>query len=242
MNLDQIYTLKAVHRFNSSIKSTVAYKHKNLERSQTNLFTVNPTPEDYPGWLGNYRLAGNEVLLKTDFRINNKTNTTLLYEYIQEGFDFELGGETGDHQTHRGAGSLSLNPAQNLFLVGTFMLENFRVFTPVPGVPTQNVSTPPSSQPWDFRGNSYSMLLDGTYAFNEKTSCTLGFRHTEAMGAVDSAGDYVFDKTGIILNHQFAKDQTIGLGYEFYNFNNHDGGSFDDYKAHGAFVTYSYTF
>ena len=33
------------------------------------------------------------------------------------------------------------------------------------------------------------------------------------------------------------------MGYQFYYFNNHTGGnSLDDYSAHGAFVTYGFTF
>ena len=240
--LDQIYTFKAVHRFNPAIKSTIAYKYKNLERSITTLFRANPILGDYPGWLGSYRREGSDILAKTDFRINSKTSTTLLYQYVQETFDFDLGGQTQLQEIHRGAGSVSVNPTNNLFLVGTFMLENLRINTPVPGTPTQNVSSPPGSNPWDFRGNSYSLMLDSIYAFNEKTSCTLGFRHTEAMGAVDDAGDYVYDKAGLFVKHQFAQNKTVGIGYEFYNFNNHIGHDFDDYQAHGVAVTYDYRF
>jgi hypothetical protein len=240
--LDQIYTFKAVHRFNPDIKSTIAYKYKNLERSTTTLFRANPVLGDYPGWLGHYRRAGSDILAKTDFRINSKTSTTLLYQFVQESFDFELGGQTQNLEIHRGAGSISINPAQNLFLVGTFMLENSKIDTPVSGTPIENVPTPPGSRPWDFRGNSYSLMADSTYAFNEKTSCTLGLRHTEAMGTVDDAGDYVYEKVGIALKHRFEANKTIGLGYEFYNFNNHNGGDFDDYQAHGVIVTYDYRF
>ena len=85
-------------------------------------------------------------------------------------------------------------------------------------------------------------MLDSTYAFNSKTSCTLGFRHTEALGTVDYVGDYAFGKVALALKHKIADNQTIGLGYQFYDYNNHDGGSFNDYLAHGAFVTYSFTF
>lgn len=240
--LDQIYTFKAVHRFNHAVKTTVAYKYKNLKRSMTNLFRANMTLDDYPGWLGDYRRSGSDVLTKIDFRINNRTSTTLLYQYIQESFDFELGGRTQDMEIHRGAGNISINPTNNLFLVGTFMIENLRINTPVPGTPTENVSTSLGSKPWDFRGNSYSLMLDSTYAFNEKTSGTLGFRHTEALGTVDSAGDYAFDKVALGISHQCSVNQTIGLGYEFYHFNSHDGGSFDDYRAHGIIVTYDYRF
>jgi hypothetical protein len=235
---DQVYTFKAVHRFNRAVKSTIKFRFKDLERSYTNLF--DSTPNGYPGWLGSYRRRGNDFTLKTDVRINSKTSTTLLYQVVQESIDFELGGKTQNLEIHRGAGSLSFSPTQNLFLVGTFMLENYKLNTPASGN-TGNMA--PGPRPYDFRGNSYSLLLDGTYAFNERTSATLGFRHTEALGTVDYAGDYVYDRVGLMLKHRYAANQTIGLGYQFMNYNNHNGsGSFDDYKAHGMIVTYSYTF
>jgi len=233
--MDQVYTFKAVHRFNRAVKSTVKFRIKDLERSYTQLYE--PKPGDYPGWLGDNRRTGQDLTLKTDFRINSKTNSTLMYQFVQESIDFERGGKTSNMEIHRGLGSLSFSPKDNLFLVGTFMLENYDIDTPA----ATNSSL--GARSYDFRGNSYSLLLDGTYAFNSKTSATLGLRHTEAMGTVDYAGDYVFDKASISLKHQFATNQTVGLGYQFYNFNNHAGsGDFDDYKAHGAFVTYSYTF
>ncbi len=236
--LDQIYALKAVHRFNAAVKSTIAYKYKNLERSQTNLFDLDP--DEYPGWLGSNRRAGSDILAKTDFRLNNRTSTTLSYQFVQESIDFELGGKTSNREIHRGAGSLSFSPQENMFLVGTFMLENSNLDTPAFGT---SGTVGSGSRPYDFRGNSYSLMLDGTYAFNEKTSSTVGLRHTEAMGTVDDAGDYVFDKVIIALKHRFAPNRTVGVGYEFYNFNNHAGrGGFDDYIGHGAFVTYEYTF
>jgi hypothetical protein len=234
---DQIYTFKAVHRFNRAVKSTVKFRIKDLERSYTTLF--DSTPDGYPGWLGSYRRTGEDLTVKTDFRLNNKASTTLMYQVIQESINFALGGKTQNLEIHRGAGSLSFSPTQNLFLVGTFMLENYRLDTPANGI-TGNMA--PGTRPYDFRGNSYSILLDGTYAFNEKTSATLGFRHTEALGTVDYAGDYVYDTVSLMLKHKFENNQTMGVGYRFINFNNHDGGKFDDYRTHGVFVTYGFTF
>ena len=118
------------------------------------------------------------------------------------------------------------------------MLENYDLDTPA--IRDDDASYGPL--PSDFKGNSYTLMLDGTYAFNEKTSCNVGFQHTEALGAVDDAGDYIYDKIGVTLTHHFTSNQSISLGYEFFNFNNHGGGSFDDYKGHGAAVTYTYRF
>jgi len=234
---DQVYTFKAVHRFNRAVKSTIKLRIKDLERSMTNLYR---TSSDYPGWLGSYRRTGKDLTLKTDFRLNNKTSTTLMYQFVQESMDFELGGKTSNMEIHRGLGSLSFTPMQNLFLVGTFMLENYKLDTPAF---TGNHPSGLGSRPFDFRGNSYTLMLDSTYAFNSKTSATLGFRHTEAMGAGDYAGDYVYDSVGLMLKHKFTANKTIGLGYQFMSFNNHAGrGDFDDYRAHGAIVTYACTF
>jgi len=238
--LDQVYILKAVHRFNPSVKSTVSLKYKNLERSQTNLFRENPAANEYPGFLGDHRITGGNFLAKTDFRLNNQSAASLLYEFIQESFNFEVGGKTSNQEIHRGAGNLSFSPVQNAVIVSTFMLENRVLDTPVNAAPGTEIA--PGPRPFDFKGNSYSLLLDGTYAFNENTSCTLGLRHTEALGTVDDAGDYIYDKVGITLKHKLAVNKTIGLGYAFYNFNNHRGDDFDDYQAHGVIVTYDYKF
>ena len=158
-----------------------------------------------------------------------------MYQFVQESIDFSMGSKTSNQEIHRGAGSLSFIPTENLFLAGTFMLENYKLDTPA-------YTGSLGSRRFDFRGNSYTLMLDGTYAFNERTSATLGFQHTEALGTVDYAGDSVYDKVGLGLKHQFATNQTIGLGYQFFNFNNHSGGDFDDYRGHGAFVTYGYIF
>ena len=61
-------------------------------------------------------------------------------------------------------------------------------------------------------------------------------------GDGDNANDSAYDKVGLMLKHKIAKNQTIGAGYQFINFNNHNGNSFDDYEAHGAIFTYTYTF
>ncbi len=160
---DQVYTLKAVHRFNRAVKSTVKFRIKDLERSYTELFVED---DGYPGLLGSYRRKGNDLTLKTDFRHNSKTSSTLMYQFVQESIDFALGGKTSNIDIHRGMGSISCNAAENLFLVTSFMLENYDLDTP-----GAIASTDHGIRASDFRGTSYSLLLDGVYAFNERTSC-----------------------------------------------------------------------
>ena len=237
---DQVYSIKAVHRFNSKVKSTFKFRTKDLERSYTNLFDSDPL--SYPGFLGSYRITGDDVSLKTDWRVNGTTSAALMYQFVQESIKTELGSKTQNMEIHRGAGSLSMSPFSNLFFVTTFMIENYKIDTPANGDPTNRIAA--GSNPFDFVGNSYSILFDGTYVFNEKTSCNFGIQHTEALGEGDgnNTNDSVYDKIKLMLRYKIKKSQTLSAGYQFINFNNHHGGSFDDYKAHGLIVTYEMTF
>lgn len=232
---DQIYTFKAVHRVSRALKSTLKLRIKDLERSSTDLLDETAF---YPGYLDSYRTTGRDVSLATDCALANNATARLLYQFISESIDTSLGGKTQNLEVHRGAGSLSFSPAQSLFLVGTFMLDNYDLDTPAVGVAADHAR---GSRPFDFRGTSYSLLLDGTYAFNTMTSCTFGFQHTEALGTVDFAGDYAFDSIGLMLKFRRSRNQTVGVGYQFLNFNSHSG-SFDDYRGHGLRASYTYTF
>lgn len=239
-HIDQIYTFKGVHRFSRDVKSTFEFRIKDLERSYTERF--DNASIFYPGYLGSYRRRGNDTTFKTDWRLNSTMSTTLMYQFVQESIDTELGGKTSNLEIHRGMGSLSFSPKENLFLVGSFMLENYNLDTPAIGGGGNNIAL--GSKSFDYVGNSYSVLLDGTYAFNENTSCTLGFQHTEAMGEGDgdNENDSAYDMVSLVLKRKVAENRAISLGYQFINFNNHNGGSWDDYKAHGVFVTYTFTF
>ncbi|MCK5644787.1 MAG: hypothetical protein KAJ19_28565, partial [Gammaproteobacteria bacterium] len=232
---DQVYEVKAVHRSNGGAKYTCRFRVKNIERSYTDLFDDDMIA--YPGYIDGYRKTGNDLMLKTDWRLDNTTSASLMYQLLQESIDTSVGGKTQNLEIHRGSGSLSVNPTTNLFMVGTFMLENYRLDTPATGGPGFIAD---GSRPFDYRGNSFSLLLDGNYAFNEKTSCVFGFRHTEALGTVDYAGDYAYDSVGLTVKHKIADNRAIGAGYRFINYNNHDGGNFDDYDAHGALYLHIY--
>ncbi|NQV33716.1 MAG: hypothetical protein HQ515_13570 [Phycisphaeraceae bacterium] len=119
-----------------------------------------------------------------------------------------------------------------------FMLANYTLKTPAAGIAASHAQ---GTTPFDFRGTSYSLLLDGTYYFNNRTSSTFGFQHTEAIGTSDFAGNYAFDTVKMMLKYKQTENQTVGIGYQFLNFNSHTG-SFDDYCGHGLTATYSFTF
>ena len=198
--------------------------------------------KNYPGFLGDYRITGNDVTAKTDWRINSTTNTTLMYQFIQESIKTDAGNKTQNWETHRGSGSISMNPSTNLFLVGTFMLENYNLDTPASGASGNRIADGPRA--FDYIGNSYSLMLDGTYVYDAKTSCTFGFQHTESLGEGDgnNTNDSRYDKLSLMVNRKLSESQTLGVGYQYIDFDNRNGGDFDDYDAHGILMTYEYDF
>jgi hypothetical protein len=149
---DQIYSLKAVRRHNRRVKSTVKLRIKNLERSYTERLD---DTSFYPGYLGDYRLSGTDLSLGLDWRLGNSATATLRYQLMQEKIHSALGNDTQARDIHQGAGSLSFSPIQDMFLVGTFMLERYRLDTPARGVAPNHA---PGSRPFDFEGDSYSLL------------------------------------------------------------------------------------
>lgn len=232
---DQIYTFKAVRRLSRALKSTFKIRLKDLERSTTDQLDDSAF---YPGYLDSYRTTGREVSFATDYFLPNSATARLMYQFIHEGLDTSLGGTTQNIEIHRGAGSLSFSPTKKLFLVSMFMLDNYTLNTPATGVSASHAQ---GTTPFDFRGTSYSLLLDGTYYFNNRTSSTFGFQHTEAIGTSDFAGNYAFDTIKLMLKYKQTQNQTLGIGYQFLNFNSHTG-SFDDYSGHGLTATYAFTF
>ncbi len=232
---DQIYSFKAVRRLNRALKSTLKVRLKDLERSTTDHVDESAF---YPGYLDSTRTTGEEVSFATDYFMANNATARVMYQFIHESIDTSLAGKAQNLEIHRGAGSLSFSPIRKLFVVGMFMLDNYRLDTPAIGTAGNHAQ---GASPFDFKGTSYSFLLDGTYTFTQKTSCTFGIQHTEAIGSTDFAGNYAFDSIGTMLNYKRSKNQTIGLGYRFLNFNSHTG-AFDDYTGHGLTVRYSYSF
>jgi hypothetical protein len=242
---DQMYSIKSVHRFNNSIKSTVRFRIKDNDRNYSNRFRADADPGFdpavwHPGHIGDYRIKGNDLTWSTDIKMNSQLNSTLMYQFMQESIDTSIGGKTQNFEAHRGSASMAYTATSNLFFVTTAMLENYTLDTPAQGSGTNSISG--KSSTFDYSGNSYSLLFDAAYAFNEKTDCVLGFQHTEAMGTTDYAGDYTYDKVALSLKHELAQNQSVEAGYQFINYNNHPGGSFDDYQAHGLQLIYSYAF
>ena len=69
-------------------------------------------------------------------------------------------------------------------------------------------------------------MLKGA-AHIKNPACTFGLQHTEALGTVDFAGDYRFDGIELMLKFKCSPERTMALGYQFMNFDNHQG-RFDD--------------
>ncbi|MFT5319827.1 MAG: hypothetical protein ACI8RA_003110 [Chlamydiales bacterium] len=232
----QIYSLKAVHKLRLPIKLTLKGRYKSLQRDYDE--RTDTSTSDYPGYLGTFRRSGIDVSWKTDAVITPRLFSTRLYQWKDENIKTDLGGTVGEVHAHRAFLAMSYTATDHLFLTGTGMYEYDKLATPVN---SSFASWPQGQRPFNYRGDSYTFLLDGTYTFNPKDIVYVALRHTEAMGAVDFAGDYALDKADVTYKHKLSSGDTLEIAAHSILYNT-DHRKFDDYRSHGADVHFKRSF
>lgn len=223
----QIYSIKAVHKLSLPVKLTMKGRYKKLKRDYDE--RTDSTASDYPGVFGTFSRSGVDVSWKADAALNSRMFSTLLYQWKDENIKTDLGGTVGKVHTHRAFLSLSYTATDHLFLTGTGMYEYDKLATPVDST---FASWAPGQRPYNFRGDSYTVLLNGTYTFDPDNIAYLSLRHTEAMGFVDFAGDYSLDRADVTFKHKLSSGEVLELAYHSILYNT-DNRKFDDYRSHG---------
>ncbi len=242
----QQYTMTAVHRFNNCLKTTFRARYKRWVRDYDE--RENNTPGDYPGYLGDYIRNGGEITSKTEYRFNPCLSTFLYYQWREETRKTDLAGRTERSTAHRIANTTSWNPCDRIFLTATGIYENRRSDTPTDPCPTfeSRSETLDSewkqhSQPYDFRGDNFTIELDGTYGFNPDTIFRLGYRHTKALGTQDFASKYSYNQVDFCLDRNICGFGDFTFCYRFIHFNDRRK-KHDDYVANGATVCWKHVF
>ena len=241
-HFDQKYELKAVFRQNNASRTTIALKYKDLDREYDEVFDNDPLY--YPGHIGDYKIKGTEFLIKNAQRLESGLRTNVTYKYIDEKIDTDIGGQTQELKIHRLSGSASGAVNEVLFLTGTVMYDDYGLNTPAVGIggAIKNASNIPSR--YDYTGDSYSILANGSYLFGyeKQNTCLFGYQHTEAMGAGNSPNDSSYDKLHVMFKLKTKENQSVSLGYQYIDFDNQAGDNWDDYTANGATVTYAFAY
>ena len=233
---DQLYTLKATHRLNGRLKLTGQYQLQDRLRNYDE--RVDSTPGAYPGFIGDRDHDANGASLALDCRFTDSCSGTIKYQFSDEEIETALADrDTQDFRVHRVSASLTSSPFSNLVLVGVFMGEDYDIRTPGYVAAGAN-DYAPGSAPYDYRGDSFSFLLNATFALNSRCLIDLSGQRTRANGEENNSFTKI--QTGVKL--KLTEHQTLRLGYDFYKFHDRSGDGLDNYQVHGVTVGYGWTF
>jgi hypothetical protein len=234
---DQRYTVKAVRRFTRTVKSWVMARYENKRRDYHENFDSSPL--FYPGVEGDYKFITQQFAAGCDVQIVQGCSTTFKYEAIDGRIRHDLAGrDTADLNVQRLSASVTASPVPALVIIATGALEDYHLRTPAApvGPPTNDYNPDPSV--YDVDGDYYTVLVHAIYAVSPTVSLYGSLQHTEPDGTTENQ----YDRTSAGVKYRPTEDQTVSFTYTYYRFDDISGNGFDDYKAHGAAVTYERTF
>jgi hypothetical protein len=212
-------------------------------------------PQGYPGFIQWRDLLSKEAQTKLSVQVTAWLKTTLSYQWVENHYRTATGPVSNPTGTVPGAispgGSLlagryesqlvSLNatmtPWRRLFFSTTFCFQNAQTQTAA--------NNSPSIAPYD--GNIYSLLLNGTYALNEKTDLVAGYSFSAADFAQDNLAQglplgtrYHEHALQAGYNRKFGKGKSIGFQYRYYSYADASVGGATDFTAHAIFATFAW--
>ncbi len=212
-------------------------------------------PQGYPGFIQWRDLFSKEAQTKLSVQVTALLKTTLNYQWLDNHYRTATGPVSNPTGTVPGAispgGSLlagrydsqmvslnaTLTPWRRLFLSTTFCFQNARTQT--------DANNSPSIAPYD--GNIYSLLLNGTYALNEKTDLVVGYSFSAADFAQDNLAQglplgtiYHEHAVQAGYNRKLGKGKSIGFQYRYYSYADASEGGATDLAAHAIFATFAW--
>jgi hypothetical protein len=212
-------------------------------------------PQGYPGFIQSRDLLSKEAQAKLAVQVTAWLKTTLSYQWLENHYRTETGPVDNLTGTLPGAispgGSLlagrydsqlvslnaTLTPWRRLFLSTTFSFQNARTLT--------EANDSPSVAP--YAGNIYSLLLNGTYALNDKTDLVAGYSFSTADFAQDNLAQglplgtrYHQHAVEAGYNRKIGKGKSIGFQYRYYSYADSGLGGASDFSAHAFFATFAW--
>ncbi|HSU52987.1 MAG TPA: hypothetical protein VLT36_02880, partial [Candidatus Dormibacteraeota bacterium] len=212
-------------------------------------------PRGYPGFIQSRDLLSKEAQAKLGVQVNAWLKTTLSYQWLQNHYRTATGPADDQIGKLQGlaspGGSLlagrydsqlvslnaTLTPWRRLFLSATFTFQNARTQT--------DANNSPSVAPYD--GNIYSLLLNGTYALNEKTDLVAAYSFSAADFAQDNLAQglplgtrYHEHAVQAGYNRKIGKGKSIGVQYRYYSYADAAVGGASDFSAHAIFATFAW--
>jgi hypothetical protein len=214
-----------------------------------------PELQGYPGFIQWRDLLSQEAQTKLSVQVTAWLKTTLSYQWLENHYRTatgpvsDLAGKVPDALSPGGgllAGrydsqiaslNATLTPWRRFFLSATFCFQNARTQT--------DANNTPAVAP--YAGNIYNLLLNGTYALNQKTDLVAGYSFSTADFAQDNLAyglplgtRYHEHSIQAGCNRKFGKANSIGFQYRYYSYADAGLGGANDFTAHAIFATFGW--
>ncbi len=206
-------------------------------------------PGAYPGFLLGRDVRTDEIESKLVLRPCYWFKTTLSYKYSStdyredtiaaSGFTTSPGGDlvSGQYAYRTYAINSVLTPWRRLYLSGTFSYQPSTITTAANGaggiVP--------------YQGNTYSVIANATYIFNESTDLFANYSFSEAdfaqnnfSGGLPVGLEYTQHSIQAGLTHRLTKNLSTKLLYGFNSYSEPSNGGALDYHSHTIFATLTF--
>ncbi len=214
---------------------------------------VQPTATAYPTFIRSLDLITDEIEAKLVLHPSARFKTTLAYEYHTTEYNMATspylsfgnlispGGQllAGEDQAQIFSLSLTLTPLQRLFLSATLSYQ------------TSTTATAAGNSPAvvPYRGDTYSVLVDGTFVLNQTTDLFASYVFSAAnYGQNNFAGglplgiQYQRHGVQVGLSRKLRKNISAKLQYRFDCYNEPSSGGADNYQAHAIFGLLTFQF
>jgi hypothetical protein len=209
---------------------------------------VEPEPTGYPGFINSRHLTTDEVEGKVIWHATTQFKTILSYQYLTTDYEVSTepflsfgnvvspgGGLTaGQENSHLVSLNATFTPMRRLFLSSTFSYQNSMTTTATHGSP--------SIQPYE--GDTYTLLVNGTYVLNEFTDlfANYGFsaadyRQNNFAAGVPMGIEYRRNSAQIGVTRRFGKNVSARLQYRFDDYDEPSSGGQSNFRAHTVLGT-----
>ena len=225
--------------------SLSAHYQKRTSENDYDNFKNSADPTGYPAFIRSREIDTDEGQARLVVRPWTWLKGTLTYQVVATDYSTKTdpvpfgtvpeGLLAGTYDAHVYGFGLSLTPFPRLFVSGSFTYSDSRTIT----ARNHDSSVAP------YKGNEYSLLANASYAVNQATDLNAAYSFSRADYGQNNVADGLplgldFTRHGVVagITRRLSPNLTTNLRYAFYQYSDPSTGGFNNYTAHGVFVTF----
>lgn len=233
------------------------YRRYDNRTDYNNLYKYDPVFrqgfEGYPAFIRSRELLSDEAEGKLALQLTSWLKTSLTYQWLANEYHtgtdpvtsdpfppfnsgISPGGRVlaGTYNAHIATFNATLTPWRRLFLSTSFSFQNARTVTSA----NYSASVAP------YAGDIYSVILNGNYTLDARTSLVAAYSFSRGDFSQDNGAAglplglrYAQHTLQAGMKRRLSRSATLGLDYRYYRYDEPSGGGFNDFQAHAVFGT-----